>query len=261
MKTRRLLWLVYALGQSLFAHETICKAEDITYEWLSHQPYSSHISHLKFVLDEIKPTCLLEFGMGFSTKFFLDRCDKVLSVEYITEGYGPEYYILFVDLYADFSNWIPIAYCTGYYGPTHWAPYKIVANDCVHRAASYQCATHKHYADIDSSYLVEQDQFVKDLVSCHDIEIAFVDANIYLRGDLVQILFHKVPVILAHDTVTRANGEMNDVYGYSRIVTPLDYEEIFLPGGSGTTAWIVKEPPYTELIQSLKQHASLYSKQ
>ncbi|HSX04012.1 MAG TPA: hypothetical protein VLG76_04725, partial [Rhabdochlamydiaceae bacterium] len=65
-------------------------------------------------------------------------------------------------------------------------------------------------------------------------------------------LFDKVPIICAQDTRCRDIGEKNDVYGYSRLVTPDNYEEIYFDHGSGTTVWIKQEEKYKTLSEALK---------
>ncbi|HNA62153.1 MAG TPA: hypothetical protein PKW79_03660 [Rhabdochlamydiaceae bacterium] len=239
--------------------DQLTSADQVTEEWLIRQGnlsgYSDHISHFKEIFSQTKVRTFLEFGLGLSTKYFLDNSRKVISVEFITHGYGPEYYKKCVQFFNQAYNWIPIAFFSGYKGDTDWAPYKYLGSEAVYKAAAYQCGTHKNYALIDDFYLIELDAFVKNLQKYHQIDIAFVDPGIYLRGDLVQILFGKVPIIVAHDTYCRALGDKDDVYGYSRIVTPDHYEEIFLPYGVGTTVWVSLNGHYQELINNLKKYA------
>lgn len=234
-------------------------ADDITYEWLTTvgaaTGYTDHIIHFQKLFQVMKVRTFLEFGLGFSTKYFLDSSKKVISVEFITNGYGPEWMKSCIDLYRDYPNWIPIAYFSGFPKDTSWAPYKYLGSEHVYKAGSYQCATHKNYALIDKFYLTELDAFITNCVKTNKIDVAFVDSGLYLRGDLVQLLFGKVPVILAHDTRCRDMGMQDDVYGYSRIVTPEDYEEIFISSGQGTTVWIKRSDQYREVAAELKTYA------
>jgi hypothetical protein len=180
----------------------------------------------------------------------------VISVEFVTHGYGPEWIQKCIELLGAHPNWIPIAYFTGYQGNPSWAPHPHLGSDAVYRAASYQCATHRNYALIDPSYLLELDTFISNLVNSHQVDIAFVDPGIYLRGDLVQRLFHKVSVIVAHDCRRTLELLENDVYGYSRIYPPDDYEEILIPFGQGTTVWIIRKENFLPLIDAIKKYAS-----
>ncbi len=251
--------LILSLHTSVFANDSITDAEEITYEWLLEQGdrggYTDHISHFHEIFNAYNVRTLLEFGLGFSTKYFLDCCYKVISVEFITDGYGPDWMNHCLNLYSDYTNWIPIAYLSYRKVDDSRAPYKYFGSEHVYKACSYQTSFHKDYSLIDNFYLIELDAFITNLVKCHRIDCAFVDPGLYLRGDLVQLLFHKVSVIVAHDTERRALGLQGDVYGYSRIATPADYEEIHISHGQGTTIWIKKEKEFSRLSETLKEYA------
>lgn len=214
----------------------------------SHKPISDFRDHLK----GFKVKNYLEFGPGLWTDYFLESCNKVFSVEFVTPGYGPNPMKGYLGVYANYSNWIPIVFFSGQQSDTDWAPYKYLGSEHVHKAASYQCATHQNYALLDDFYLIELNAFINNLVKYNSIQVAFVNSGLYIRGDLIQLLFNKIPIIFAHDTSCRANGVENDVYGYSRIETPEDYEEIYIPDGQGVTAWILKTDKYAKLIQALR---------
>src|SRR5215468_1213176 len=85
------------LCSSAFASApSIQSADDITYEWLtgpenSQTGYVDHIPLFREIFSHYKVGILLEFGLGFSTKYFLDSCDKVISIEFVTNGCGPEW--------------------------------------------------------------------------------------------------------------------------------------------------------------------------
>jgi hypothetical protein len=249
------------LQSQLFGEErqVITKADQITYEWLVNQgnlaAYSDHVVHFKKIFELLKVKTFLEFGLGFSTKYFLDQSQKVISVEFVTNGYGPAWLKDCLNLYRDCSNWIPIAFFSGYQGDMSWAPYKYVGSESVYKAASHQCSQHNSYAAIDGFYLKELDSFIENLFKCHNITVAFVDPGFYLRGDLVQLLFGKSSVIVAHDTRVRAEKIKDDVYGYTNIVTPDNYEEIFLSHGQGTTVWVLKTDQTKKFIEQMKEYA------
>jgi hypothetical protein len=210
------------------------KADDITYEWLVDQGnktgYADHVIIFNKIFNKVKVKNLLEFGLGYSTKYFLDYCRKVTSVEFISDGAGPDWYQKCLELFRECPNWTPIAFFTGFSGDKDWAFSKYLGSDSVYRAWAYQGATHKSYAPLDDFYLVELDAFIKRLAKPRPIDVAFVDSGLVMRGDLVQLLFDKVPIIIAHDTCTpemRKNLRLElDLYGYSRIDPPEEYEEI-----------------------------------
>ncbi len=254
---------VLLINNSLISNESNIEIEDITYDWLllaNESAPTDYVPIFKKIFKQMKVKTLLEFGVSFSTKYFLDSCRKVISTEMITHGYGPDNFKKFLNTYQDYSNWIPLAYFSGYLGDPSWAPYKHLGSESVYKAASYQTATHKNYALLDDFYVMELNAFIKNLVRFHSIDVAFVNpTGVYLRGDLVQLLFGKVPVIVAHDTAFRNTNEHSDIkddlLGYLRVVVPEDYEEIYFPTGGGTSVWIIKNDDKKELIQSLKKYA------
>lgn len=193
----------------------------------------------------------LEFGSGLWTEFFLETCKRVISVDFVTPGYGPDSIKNNLKTFSYHSNWIPFVYFSGYTGDTNWAPYKYLGSEHVHKAASYQCATHQNYAYYDDFYLIELSAFIDRLLKTNTIEAIFVNSGLYIRGDLVQLMFGKIPIIFAGDTDCRKEGISNDVYGYSRVVTPEEYEEIYIPNSSGITVWILKTDKYQPLISTL----------
>jgi len=236
-------------------------AEAIDYPWLVGSGEcagaSDFLPHFRTVFQEIKVRTLLQFGVGYETKYFLDHATKVISLEFVNPGYGSNWIRKFMDLYRDFSNWVPIVYFSSYQGDVSWAPFKYLGSEHLYKAAAYQCSTHKDYGANDPFYKVELEAFLASLAKYNHIDAAFVSPPIYLRGDFVQALFGKVPLIIAHDTAVRKEGIADDVYGYSRIAVPEDYEEIFLPGGSGTTAWVLKSGKYNRLAEKFKQFSEI----
>lgn len=243
---------------------SISDADDITYDWLVKNGEltgtTDHVPHIREIFKKTKIKTCLEFGVGHWTKYFLDYCNKVISVEFITSGYGPETVKKCMELYRDYSNWIPIIYFTGYRGAVTWAPYKYLGSEAVYKATSYQAATGQNYARVDRLYLTELNSFIDRLVQVNTIDLGFVGGAIYLRGDLVQLMFNKISIIVAHGTFARHNPQ-NDPYGYSRLVVPENYEEIFFSQGSGTTAWVLKSDEFSDLIAALKQYAKTLNKE
>ncbi len=232
------------------------KPSDITYEWLidaeDGDGGSSYVVYLNEVFQKTKVRACLEFGVGYGTKMLLDNCNKVLSVEVVTHGYGPGRIKQFISFYRDYSNWIPISYFSGYYGDMSWAPYKYTGSDAVYKACSYQCATACDYSLIDPFYQKELGEFIGNIVKYNKVDMALVHPILFLRGDLVQLLFDKVPIIIAHNTELLIKGENPDFWGFTRVKTPEEYEMISTLGRTGTTIWVKKKPEYQELIQKLK---------
>lgn len=238
-------------------------ADEITYNWLVQGAVQAHdtqhILLFKKLFEVTKVKALLEFGLGYPTKYFLDHCNKVISVDIITHGYGPGIMQKFLKIYADYSNWIPIAFFSGYIGWDYsWAPYKHLGSESVYKATSYQHASHKDYAKIDDFYLVELNAFITSLLKYNKVDVAFVGHAIFLRGDIVQLFFDKIPIIIAHNSDKRNEMDLDDIYGLSRVVAPDNYEEIFFPTEGGTTAWIIKKEKYAGLIDAFKKYAESF---
>jgi len=230
---------------------SIEKLEDITFDSLMQENHESHVICMREIFQKLNTRNMMEFGLGYATKYFLDTCNRVVSIEIVTNGYGPDTVRKFIQFYRDYSNWVPITYFSGYRGDMSWSPYKYVGSDAVYVAGSYQCSTHLSYEPIDGFYLKELGEFITNLVKYNKIEVALIHPILYLRGDFVQLCFQKIPVIVAHNTSCRANGEKNDPWGYSRVKTPPEYVEIYIPTIPGTTVWVSKKPEYQALIDSL----------
>lgn len=257
--------MLFAKNVAIAEEYPINSAEEITYDLLEklgrETGYTDSIPHIRELLNHLKVKSFLEFGVGYSTKYLLDHCNKVISVEFITAANSPIWIHKCLNLYKNYANWVPIVYFSNYHGDIGWAPYKYRGSEHVFKADSFQIANHRSYASIDDFYLTELNAFVISLVKCHKIDAALVDPGIYLRGDLVQLLFGKVAVIVAHDTPPVCNTKaIDDLYGYTQIVVPDDYEEIFFPQGQGTTMWILKKKELEKLILTLKQYARSLSR-
>lgn len=254
--------LAAAIFCSLFFNvyaEKITKAEQITEEFLiktgSCIHYTEHVAHIKRVFNKMPIRTFIEFGLGFSTKYFLDHAENVVSVEFVTPGSGPKWMKYCLHLYRNYENWIPIAYFSGKGLDTDWAPNKYIGSNSVYEAASYQPVHYKSYAPIDPSFLDDLTYFIDKQVKKHKIDMAFVDCGIYIRGDLVQLLFNKVPIIAAHDVGPINRRGLKDVYGYGRIKVPDNYIEIHVSYGMGTAFWIKNTEKYAEIIQDLQKYS------
>ncbi|HSX13105.1 MAG TPA: hypothetical protein VLE96_01615, partial [Chlamydiales bacterium] len=216
---------------------------------------ADYIPFFKKLFERLKVRTFLEFGIGYRTKYFLDHTSKVISVEFITNGHNPKQMREYVNLYRNITNWTPIAFFSGYEGDMSWAPYKYMGSENVYKADSYQCANHRSYASINGFYKDELNSFISNLFKAYKATVSFVQPPIYLRGDLVQLLFDKSQIIIAQHTGIRYIGLKDDLYGYSRVVTPDNYEEIYLPN-AGITVWMIKNDLTQELIAETKKYAN-----
>lgn len=236
---------------SLASNANGSSSDFITYEWLTEKAietsYTDHIPHWRRLFNTMKVRGFLECGCGFSSGYFMDNADKVISIEYINPGYGDKWYQESLTLFADRLNWIPMTYNAD------------LRSNSFNNACAYQCSMHKDYALIDAAYLKELYQHFKTQIrnaqlNGYDIDVAFVDPGVYVRGDMVKLLLaHKVPVVAAHDTASDAgNEETENLYGWNKIVTPPNYVKIYIPFGQGTTFWISNQLP--EVIASMQDY-------
>lgn len=245
-----LIYLMVALNRLVYSSE----AEFITYEWLitlaKKTAYTDHIPHFRRLFNSMKVRGFLECGCGFSTKFFLDHCDKVISIEFLTPGNDDQWLQQCLKLYQGIPNWVPCAYNADH------------ARQSFNAACAYQCSMHKDYALIDSRYLSELAAYFDMHIRASQLEgniidVAFVDPGVYTRGDMVKVLLaHEVPVVVAHDTASDVGSDVDEgLYGWFKVQTPKDYEKIHIPFGMGTTFWIHKSLPH--VIQSIQSYREL----
>ncbi len=236
-----------ALASSAYGYES----DFITYDWLIEcaqgTAYTDHIPHFRRLFNTIKVRGFLECGCGFSTKYFMDHCDKVVSIEFITPGTGDAWLKKCIELYRDCPNWVPLAYNANF------------ADVSFNKACGYACSTHRDYALIDSRYLNSLDRYFKNQLNIakqegKDIDVAFVDAGVYTRGDMVKVLLaNQVPIVMAHDTACDYGSDVNEgYYAWFVVKTPANYEKIYIPFGCGTTFWINKNLP--DVIASISAY-------
>lgn len=223
----------------------------ITYDFLMkvalESSYTDHIPHWRRLFNTMHVRGFLECGCGFSTKYFIDNADKTISVEYVNPGYGDKWYQDCLKLFADKSNWIPMLYNADF------------RSNSFNNACAYQCATHKDYALIDATYMKELYKHFSDIkadasAGGYDIDVAFVDPGVYLRGDMAKLLLTlQIPVVAAHDTASDyGTDEESNLYGWNKIYTPYNYVKIYIPFGQGTTFWVNDQ--YPDVIASLQAY-------
>lgn len=239
MLKKLLLLTLSCLSMTLNAESP---SDFITYKWLTETPemgtYTDHIPHWKRLFNATKVRGFLECGCGYSSRYFMDHSDKLISIEYITPGYGDAWYRDCLTLYADRTNWIPILYNQD------------LRSNSFNNACAYQCSEHLDYALIDGTYLKELYKHFKSVIADaqtnnYNIDVAFVDPGVYVRGDMVKLLLAlQVPIVVAHDTASdRGIDEEANLYGWNKVITPANYAKIYIPHGTGTTFWIKDQLP------------------
>lgn len=238
-------------------YSAIKSADDITYEFLietgQKTGYCDHVYVFKKIFETIEVKTMLEFGLGFSTKYFLDHCTKLISVEFVTAGWLPDWNKYCLSLYKDYSNWVPVTYFSNFKGDYSWAAYKFFGSDGFFKAGNHFAQTGQSYRQVDPAYFNELTTFIGNLSKYNKFDIALVDPGTVLRGDIIEILFAKIPIIVTCDTTTSRIGY--DPYGLKSLKIPSDYEEIYFSYGKGTTVWVQKKESLLKLIEVLKDYA------
>lgn len=188
---------------------------------------SDHTPIHNKMFDEYGVKTMLEFGLGGATRPFLDRLEKVTSVEIMTKDRAladqlkisnEDWWQLCEKEFAEYKNWELVKY---YCKKPIIDAEKQVTGITAERGSNPTTTAYK-----------EELANLIDTLSIEDYDYVFVDAGIHLRGDIVNLLFGKAKIIGAHDTYDAA------IYGYNRVVTPPDYRKVEAMGDVGTTFWI-----------------------
>jgi len=169
-----------------------------------------------FSKHEIKK--VLEFGEGEGTRYLLDKCEFVCSIEVSAYPYHMDWYNTCKEKYKGYKNWKQILYR---------------CDDLLIKLD--QNAQKKKYEKIENYAHYLEEILNLGISSSDGYDLAFVDYGIHLRADMVNLLFNKVDIIAAHDT-----NVGKELYGWDRISVPMNYTEIdFNPGEYlGTKFWI-----------------------
>lgn len=203
------------VNTSLFCIEV----EELTYDYLVQSPYTDHVQHFKKLFQQTKVNSFLEFGIGLGTKYFLDHCNEVTSYEIIMPDQTDEWFNLSCDLYKDHYD--------------HWNPILKRGSDALHSANILSYRDRLDPSLHDATYLLDLKNYCDEIFAGKQYDVAFVDPGFHMRADLVNELFDRVPIIVAHDTNV---GVLE--YGWKKIHTPSNYEKIVFTEGAGTTFWI-----------------------
>jgi hypothetical protein len=232
------IYLIFALVASSFLSAADSpenwKEEDITYEALLHS-WSNHVGAFQKLFQFRKINTFLEFGMGKGTKYFIDNCDKVISIELIGATYAQKtlpYTLKTVEMFWHHANWHPhLLRCSplmNHYDEIAWKKLDPREN-------------------LDA-YLKEVEAICTWALSKKSVDLVFVDQGLYPRGDFVNALFGKVNIIVAHDTGPHMN---RNFYGYHHVKVDPNYVEITYKKDAWTTFWVKKDDK--ELIQYLQK--------
>lgn len=163
---------------------------------------------------------MLEFGLGNGTEYLLDHVGALMSVEISLGEFNKEWHDRCVKKYAGYKNWKPVYIGAG--AGIREGHEKITKSGGL---GDYD----KHMAELRK--VVESCGVGWDMI--------FIDPGIGLRGDLVNLVFGRAGVIVAHDSTRDIKRIKAGIYGYDRVVVPGNYEEIhFEDTYCGTTVWV-----------------------
>lgn len=200
--------------------------------------YTSHISHFKELFSLMEVRTFLECGCGFSTKYFIENSEKVISIEFETEGMNLDWMRKCREMYKNETKWVGLDY---------------IGSKEFSWACGYQCSNHTDPAKIDDTYIKEMKSFFDGLIGNNNIDVAFVDAGVYVRGDMVELFLQSnIPIVIAHDTACDDGSEVN-LYGWYKIRSTGNYEKVYINHAMGTTFFIRKDFP--QIIEGMKKHA------
>lgn len=201
--------------------------------YLAASPWTDHVVHFAKLFQIQKIHSFLEFGVGEGTKYYLEHCDEVTSIELLDSSKINNilYYEKCLALFKPYSNWRPILY---------------LCEPPLERASAIAEEWHIDPTTVNREYMKELHYVCDVLFENKSYDVAFVDAAISVRGSIVNALFNRVDIIAAHDT-----NALPESYGWAWVKTPPNYERIVFTEGSGTSFWVKRNR--VEIIKGLKR--------
>jgi hypothetical protein len=216
--------------------------DSMTIEEMSKSGWTDHVLAFNEVFKVIEVKSLLEFGVGRSTKYFLDNVPKVVSLE-----------IASTHALQQSLHWYQM--CVKKFMPAYqnWRPtFRFCSEDV--DVATVNAWKGMLPESLSSSYMQEiADTCTQGLVLLEEpCMLAFIDSGPYGRVDLVnEILSRKVPIVAAHDT--GASGWEYQYYAYDRLKVPEEYMTITFPVRAKITFWIRKDILNEQQIDCLEK--------
>jgi hypothetical protein len=186
------------------------------------------------IFRNMKIGSILEFGLGVGTRYLLDHCEKLTSVELSKGDFNKSWYDKTCEELKEYSNW------------------KCDYIDLPEDIKDADDMAQKFLFPLDDlSYLKSLKKVTDPYLKNKKYDIIFVDAGIHTRGDLVNLSFGKADIIAAHDTSRMSERVIQNIYGYNIVKVPDNYTEIYYGCTyMGTTLWI--ENSNLELIEHME---------
>lgn len=181
-------------------------------------------TYFQLIFEKVKINNFLEFGLGNGTEFLLDHCGHVTSIEISLGSYNKSWYDTCKSKYKNYTNWNPVY---------------IEASQEIVRAN--EIAQQQRYPISYSEHLPELKKITDRALQDKNYEFIFVDAGIHNRGDIVNLVMGKAPIIAAHDSSRDPGRILKNIYGYNIVQSHPDYLEFhFEDTYMGTTIWVNK---------------------
>jgi hypothetical protein len=182
-----------------------------------------------------KVNSILEFGLGVGTRYLLDNCQDLTSVELSKGEYNKEWYLRTKEDLKDYKNWK--------------CDYIDLPEDI---KEADERAQKLLFPLVDTSYLKSLKMVTDPYLDNKKYDIIFIDAGIHTRGDLVNLSFNKSDIIAAHDTSRNKERVIQNIYGYNIVEVPENYVELYYGCTyMGTTIWIEKSK--VDLLNHMKK--------
>jgi len=186
------------------------------------------------IFDHQKVKSILEFGLGIGTRYLLDNCDNLISVELSKGDYNRDWYERTSEDLKEYSNW-----------KCDYIDLPQDIKDADERAQK------NLFPLSDVSYLKTLKEITDPYLKGEKYDLIFIDAGIHTRGDLVNLSFGNSDIIVAHDTSRSPQRVIQNIYGYNIVEVPENYIELrYECTHMGTTLWINKSKE--DLIERMK---------
>jgi len=192
--------------------------------WIRGNAFLDHLKPFGRLFSATAIQNVIEFGLGDGTRFFLEHAAQVKSVEIVTQrsaADGTKWFAKCREQYRAFPNWHPVF---------------MVCDDFLEAADRCAIERRLYPATIDDRYLKSLSGIVSDVIKDASYDLGFVDYGLHIRGDLVNCLFGRTRIIVAHDTNSPA-----EIYGRDKIIDHPDYVKVRYSKGQGTTFWFHRD--------------------
>jgi len=228
-------FLAFLLSVISFVSSLSSAPEVRSYEYMSENLWTDHVKHMNKLFELTKITSFLEFGVGEGTQYYLENCEEVTSIELLDSKNAEaseQCYNQYLDLYSTATNWHPILHrCT----------------KAIDDAVAVAELQNINPITVNSAYQLEIESICDSLFKNKTYDVVFVDTRVIVRGSIVNEIFGRADIIVAHDVCNHPT-----IYGWEWVNTPDDYERIRFMEGSGTAFWIKKTR--SDIIEGLKKY-------